>query len=610
MDAIDRHNRYAMIQRVKVYWLHGVLEESLHGARLIDINLAYRPEAVSKKTNQPAWQTAVYDTPVPPGASISDLFNQAEGELLVLGEPGGGKTTLLLNLVSDLLHQAEQDELKPIPVVFSLGNWSAQETLETWLINELSSGYEVPHELGVTWIAHNQLILLLDGLDEVEQEQRAACVAAINQLRAQHPGVNLLITTRSQDYQQLAARLQLNEAIVLQPLTQSQIDLYLDSQGPQIAGLRTALQNDTGLRELAQTPLMLSIMTLAYVQQPLELTAVTHDRDANRKRLFDIYVERMVRYREGNQTYSPANTIRWLTWLAQMLVQHNRTILFLENMQPNWLPRPRQRGYADRLKLIIGLACIIIGLFCGALGMPVYGWQAPLVGGGIGILIAAWTALTGRFMVRFKANWYKIETVETLSWSWQWAWLGLLIGGIGGLIFGSLLTFSLNRLAGETAVPWWLLFSIWSSLGLSISLALMRSEVKMRTIPGEGLIYSRRHGLTVGVGTAGVTLFVSLLLTGVIAMFNIQINWLAAFPWLIGGALYLGLLSGLTYGGLAALQHWRLRTLFRQEGLLPEDPIHFWDYAAARSLLRKIGGGYTFIHALLLDYFRQLETQK
>jgi hypothetical protein len=34
----------------------------------------------------------------------------------------------------------------------------------------------------------------------------------------------------------------------------------------------------------------------------------------------------------------------------------------------------------------------------------------------------------------------------------------------------------------------------------------------------------------------------------------------------------------------------------------------FLDYAAERILLRKVGGGYIFVHRLLLEYFASLDT--
>ncbi|HMT20301.1 MAG TPA: hypothetical protein PKE20_03490, partial [Promineifilum sp.] len=76
-----------------------------------------------------------------------------------------------------------------------------------------------------------------------------------------------------------------------------------------------------------------------------------------------------------------------------------------------------------------------------------------------------------------------------------------------------------------------------------------------------------------------------------------------AAAWLLWLALYLGIGSGLAFGLLAYLQHRRLCHILHDRGHLPPDLADFLNYAAERNLLRKVGGGYTFIHALLQDYF-------
>jgi hypothetical protein len=38
----------------------------------------------------------------------------------------------------------------------------------------------------------------------------------------------------------------------------------------------------------------------------------------------------------------------------------------------------------------------------------------------------------------------------------------------------------------------------------------------------------------------------------------------------------------------------------------PWQYVRFLDYAADRVLLRRVGGGYSFIHPLLMDYFASL----
>lgn len=93
-----------MLQRVKTYWLVGALQESLHGAALIDLAMTYRSNAVANAVasqgmhaladwHQPdnLLPDELFDTPLPIGTAITTVYDQAEGTLLVMGEPGAGK---------------------------------------------------------------------------------------------------------------------------------------------------------------------------------------------------------------------------------------------------------------------------------------------------------------------------------------------------------------------------------------------------------------------------------------------------------------------------------------------------------------------------------------
>jgi hypothetical protein len=67
--------------------------------------------------------------------------------------------------------------------------------------------------------------------------------------------------------------------------------------------------------------------------------------------------------------------------------------------------------------------------------------------------------------------------------------------------------------------------------------------------------------------------------------------------------LVFGLLVGLHVGGETCLKHIVLRLWLIRTGSTPWKYVRFLDYAAERILLRKVGGGYTFIHRMLLEYF-------
>ncbi len=61
------------------------------------------------------------------------------------------------------------------------------------------------------------------------------------------------------------------------------------------------------------------------------------------------------------------------------------------------------------------------------------------------------------------------------------------------------------------------------------------------------------------------------------------------------------------FGGLAWCQHWALRVVIARQGWLPLRLVPWLDRMAALGLLRRVGGGYIFIHRSLLEYFASLE---
>jgi hypothetical protein len=66
--------------------------------------------------------------------------------------------------------------------------------------------------------------------------------------------------------------------------------------------------------------------------------------------------------------------------------------------------------------------------------------------------------------------------------------------------------------------------------------------------------------------------------------------------------------SRMLYGGLTCIQHIVLRYILYYSNTIPWNYPAFLDYCADRILLRRVGGGYIFIHRLLQDYFASLDT--
>ncbi len=128
------------------------------------------------------------------------MFDGLGGGLLILGAPGSGKTTALLELARDLLEKAEADERQPIPVVFNLSSRAAGRLpLDEWLIEELHTRYDIPRAIATQWVEGSDILPLLDGLDEVPGQLAANCVEAINAFQGDHGPVRFIVCSRTRD---------------------------------------------------------------------------------------------------------------------------------------------------------------------------------------------------------------------------------------------------------------------------------------------------------------------------------------------------------------------------------------------------------------------------
>jgi predicted NACHT family NTPase len=106
-----------------------------------------------------------------------------------------------LQLAQRLIDRSEKDISLPIPVVFNLSSWAKHsKPIVDWLMDELEEKYHVPEIISEPWIRQQQLILLLDGLDEVKAECRNDCVRASNEFIALFPKTEVAVCSRVADY--------------------------------------------------------------------------------------------------------------------------------------------------------------------------------------------------------------------------------------------------------------------------------------------------------------------------------------------------------------------------------------------------------------------------
>ncbi|MBN1148994.1 MAG: NACHT domain-containing protein [Anaerolineales bacterium] len=612
-------NRARMLQLVEKIWVDGVLKKSLFNEALIELGMQAQAGAIERPLDRLVRLPDQEERPLPPSTSMLEVFDQMKGAMLILGEPGSGKTTMLLELARGLIERArgelaefarqaplQPELLRPIPVVFNLSSWrDLRQPLSEWLVDELNSIYSIPTSVARAWVKNGDLLLLLDGLDEVAADHRQVCIQAINACRKE-TGVDLAVCSRLEEYEALPERLQLWGAVRLLPLTRAQIEAFF--QSAQLAAMQQVLAGDAELQELVKSPLMLNIIVMAYHGLEAADLQSAAESEARRRRLFDAYVEQMFLRRRSDPSYSPQQTKHWLAWLAKEMGEHGLAVFQLEKMGPGWLASEElRRLHRLRVSLLAGL---LSGLTTGLLVGVSAAWLFSSLRYGLAVGL-----ITGLFVGLFVGlpDWRTFTPVEALNWSSSRLRKGLLIGPLVGLVVGSAaglaiglfyqLTFTRPFMGMLEGTLFGLSLGLLGGLLVGLLSGLRSAEVETRASPNQGYRRSLRNALSTGL----LVFLISGLSLGLVSR-QFLTHTGGAFLGVFGG-WFLGLLVGLGYGGMFVFSQLCLRQLLFRQGCMPWDYVTFLDFTTERIFLRKVGGGYMFIHRLLMEHFAEMEQE-
>ncbi|MFF8431710.1 NACHT domain-containing protein [Streptomyces sp. NPDC016566] len=566
------------------------------------------------------------------GGDIIEVFERVPTRrLVVLGEPGAGKTMLLIRLLLGLLeHRAPGG---PVPVLFPLASWDPpRQDLYTWMADELAQDHPALRDLApadpsqagdgtrARALLAQQLILpVLDGLDELPENLRARALHAINQaLPARQP---LVLSSRTTEYRSAlttpaGVTVLLNGAagIRLLPLDAVKAAAYLerDAGGPGTkAAARwrrvTASMGTTApVSQALSTPLGLFLARTIYNPRPdehlsdlpnlsdpdelLDQTRFPTRQDID-THLFTAFIPAAYRPHPDHPTpWNARQAQRTLTFLARHLQRHL-------NGSPNlaWWQLPRA---LPRQALATGLAAgLMVGLLASLVVWLLSGLPSGLgVGGVIGFTCAvmaggiAWSA-------RDKSP------SSGIRWSWRgksWLTFGLPFGLVLGYLVGD---------AVQLARGW--LYGVVAGLVVGLPFALMggirsvHPDLNKAVGPSAVLRRDRRTflAITFAVGITGTIMF------GIGYTFEIA-DWSPdAIVFVFTSALS-GLVFGLPLGFMLGLARsvW-MRFLVARTALAAARrvPWRFMSFLAdaheRRGVLRQAGAVYQFRH---LDLQRHL----
>ena len=365
-------DRTAMLTKIRTKWIKPWLERDLYQQARLELQLTEHEDAVQTRLRSYSQTGGEPGPEIPRDKAIEEIFDDASGQLLILGEPGTGKSTKLVELARALLDRAEADASEPIPVILNLSSWTRNRSAPgEWIQSELVHRYGVSRPRARQWVEGADVVPLLDGLDEVAAEQRGACVDAINICRRQRGLQPMAVCCRLEAYRKLPAPLDLAGAVAVEPLRRDEVESYLDKHGPKVRRVRQALRDDPQLWDLMDTPLMLTVLFLASEVEGKEARSEPDPR----RRLYLRFVRKMFGGPRPRR-FGEEKALRWLGWLAAQLVNRDQIAFALEDLDLEWLPSRRARRAASVIfRLVFGL---VLGLGGGLFVGLVVGLDAIL----------------------------------------------------------------------------------------------------------------------------------------------------------------------------------------------------------------------------------------
>lgn len=541
--------------------------------------------------------------------------------LVVVGEPGAGKTVLAFELLIQLLEQRIADKNGPVPVLISAAAYDTRQAWPNWLAKQLALRYTISAGVAARLIAGGRILPIIDGLDEMDPagapKRAAVLVTALNASMRGRVRAPVVVTCRRTEYQSLARKVDRATHVGMIPLSGDESadylrDQFLDEEEqrrwqPVLANLHA--YSDGPLAEQLGTPWRLVMSLVAYrdggdpadmLPPATVLTATAARKYANRidRWLLSHYVSSIVRRHYPDGHYDGQQVERWLAAIAEGLAwqgTHDRSAIDIR-LDQWWEPTApiATRILHSVVAALPAVPWVIVGI---------YTRNTHILELSGGLLIAA------AFATKSSSKKLRLRGITKREGLWKLARglvrglafglpfsgvVGIAAGAAGAIVYARTLPgeegYSIGVVNGLAYAFWIEIACIVASVLAFGTATLLADSSPEAAGPRDAIRSDGRSGIWVGFAFAviagGVASIISSLAFGIMA------------------GITIGLVIGLGYGASTWTRYYVTVVIIAARRQGPLRFATFLDWAQKAGLLRTSGVAYQFRHRQLQDWLR------
>ncbi len=519
--------------------------------------------------------------------------------ILIVGKPGAGKSTQLLELAVAWL---KEESCTQIPIVFNLAPWTSEDKhFHEWLASALVSGYGFSKALAKEAIENNRILPLLDGLDEVGTKEstdeaksvlRSHCLNAIDRYLSLFDLPYITICSRINEYKS-ADDAPIKAEILINPLTPKEIQQTFinalknkqklaNKDKNAVNNILDLLQTHPTLETVLCTPFYYNIALDVFEGRTKTYDLPNKQEDLERY-LVEAFLDKKFEYTKNKLDYSEEKSRHYLSFVASVLEVENIKNFELVSFQPNHIPQKWLMNIIG--SILYGLLLSILSIF-----NPIY----ALVG--IAIIIK---------VISFNDNLYQEINTDYIG---RFNWKNILNGskilksigfGFGLGIFMFALFLLINTFYSIVEIYYLAMYII----PVISVLYLFYEEYKIISIlnPYQKIVHETSESI----------LFQLILLLPLLSFLSIIIyayqNTFGLIAWLFFCLICTILLLSINTS-LSANLILRIALFIQQK--LPLRWVTFFTYATDARILEQDGGQWRFRHQILQDYFLEKWKEK